>query len=64
MPGRLAYARGERALNSVVLVTFGICLAYARGERARCRLIQRGDGWQYEQIPIEGGVTHEYATIE
>lgn len=35
-----------------------------RTNHKRCRLIQRGDGWQYEQIPIEGGVTHEYATIE
>jgi 5-methylcytosine-specific restriction endonuclease McrA len=35
-----------------------------RTNHKRCRLIQRGDGWQYEQIPIEGGVTHEYAAIE
>jgi 5-methylcytosine-specific restriction endonuclease McrA len=35
-----------------------------RTNHKRCRLIQRGDGWQYEQIPIEGGVAHEYATIE
>lgn len=35
-----------------------------RTNHKRCRLIQRGDGWQYEQMPIEGGVTHEYATIE
>ena len=35
-----------------------------RTNHKRCRLIQRGDGWQYEQIPIEGGVTHEYATTE